>query len=316
MQDAAVPGGGAPVHVPVLLHEVVAGLAVTPGRHYLDGTLGLGGHAEAILAASEPDGELLGIDGDPDALALAGARLSRFGGRAHLTRGNFRDMSEIARAAGFGPVAGILLDLGVSSLQLSEQGHGFAFRWDQPLDMRMDPRLATSAEDIVNTYTDKELADVIYQYGEERLSRAIARAIIRARPVRTTTQLARAVEQAVGGAGGRIHPATRTFQALRIVVNRELDALAAALRAAHDLLDGPGGRLAVISYHSLEDRIVKEFFGRESRDCVCPLGLPVCVCGHQATLRRVTRRPITPSPEELARNPRSRSAHLRIVERL
>ncbi len=305
-----------PGHVPVLLRETVDLLVTRPGARYIDGTTGLGGHAEAILEAGGPEARLLGIDADPDALVPARKRLARFGGRVRLVQGNFRDVGAIAAREGFVPAAGVLFDLGVSSLQLGPRGRGFAFRWDQPLDMRMDPGLPASAADIVNSYTEQELADLIYRYGEERRSRAIARAIVRARPIATTMQLARVVEQAVGGAGSRIHPATRTFQALRIAVNRELDALAAALGAAHDLLDAPGGRLEVISYHSLEDRIVKEFIRRESRDCICPPGLPACVCGHRATLRPVTRGAVIPSPAEVAANPRARSARLRVAERL
>ena len=304
------------VHLPVLLREVIAGLAVRPGGRYLDGTLGLGGHAEAILEASAPDGLLLGIDADPDALARSEARLARFGTRVCLVQANFREMAAVAAAEEFAPAAGVLLDLGVSSLQLGPEGRGFAFRWEQPLDMRMDPALPVSAADILNSYEEGQLAGLIFRYGEERRSRAIARAIVRARPLRTTADLARSVEQAVGGAAGRIHPATRTFQALRIAVNGELDALPAALRAAHDLLDAPGGRLAVISYHSLEDRIVKEFIRQQSRDCLCPPGLPVCACGHQATLRPAMRGAATPSPEEVAVNPRARSARLRVAERI
>jgi 16S rRNA (cytosine1402-N4)-methyltransferase len=304
------------VHVPVLLTETVAGLAVRPGARYVDATLGAGGHAAAILAAGAPDGELLGLDADPDALAVARERLAPFGARVRLVQGNFRDLAHIAAREGFRPVAGVLLDLGLSSLQLGPRGRGFAFRWDQPLDMRLDPAQPISAEHILNSYAEEELADLIYRYGEERRSRAIARAIVRARPLRTTGELARTVEQAVGGAGSRIHPATRTFQALRIVVNRELDALVAALRAAHDLLDAPGGRLAVISYHSLEDRIVKDFIRQESRACICPPGVPVCVCGHRPTLRPITRGVVRPSPAEVAANPRCRSARLRVAERL
>lgn len=311
--DRATPSAE---HVPVLVREVVEALRVRPGRRYIDATVGLGGHAAAILEASAPDGTLLGIDVDPDALAIARERLARFGSRVRLVQGNFRDMAEIATREGFRPVAGVLLDLGVSSYQLGPHGRGFAFSQDQPLDMRMDPSLPVSARDIVNSYSEEELADLIYRYGEERRSRAIARAIVRARPVTTTGQLARIVEQAVGRAERRIHPATRTFQALRIVVNRELDSLAAAVRAAHDLLEAPGGRLVVISYHSLEDRIVKEFIRQESRDCICPPALPTCVCGHRATLREITRRPIRPSPAEVAANPRARSARMRVAERL
>jgi 16S rRNA (cytosine1402-N4)-methyltransferase len=318
----------APIHVPVLLRETLEALAISPAGRYIDATVGLGGHAEAILRASGPDGELLGIDADPDALAMAGPRLAHFGERVRLVQGNFRDLGEIARREGFERVDGVLLDLGVSSLQFGPSGRGFTFSWDQPLDMRMDPALQTSARDIVNGYTEGDLAHVIATFGEERRSRAIARAIVRARPVETTGQLARTIEQAVGAAPTRIHvtsgpharrgvkhPATRTFQALRIVVNRELDSLVAALRMAHDLLDA-AGRLAVISYHSLEDRIVKEFITRASRDCLCPPRIPVCVCGHEATLRQVTRGAVTPTPSEVAANPRARSAKLRVAARL
>lgn len=316
IDEATVATGQEPAaHTPVLLREAVDLLAVRPGARYIDGTLGLGGHAAAILEAGAPDAEVLGIDADPEALHVARERLARFGPRVRLARGNFREMGAIARREDFIPVAGVLLDLGVSSLQFGPRGRGFAFQWDRPLDMRMDPELPLSAADLVNTYEEHELADLIYQYGEERRSRGIARAIVRARPIESTAQLARIVEQAVGRAAGRTHPATRTFQALRIAVNGELDALTAALREAHDLLEAPGGRLAVISYHSLEDRIVKAFLRRESSDCVCPPGLPACVCGHQATLRLVTRHALSPSPAEIAANPRARSAKLRVAER-
>ena len=330
---------GEPTHTPVLLSEVVLELAVSGGRRYLDGTLGLGGHAEAILEAGAPDNELLGIDADPDALALARARLERFGGRVRFARGNFRDMGEVARASGFAPVAGVLLDLGVSSLQLSARGRGFAFRWDQPLDMRMDPDLPTSAEDIVNSYGEEELADLIYRFGEERASRRIARRIVsrrRTAPITSTVELADMVKQAVGGKGGRIHPATRTFQALCIAVNDELGALEAALPAATEVL-APGGRLAVITFHSLEDRIVKQFMQRETALCLLPprtfaeacphlvqqgAGPRPCIyltardCDYAPRLHPVTTKPITPSERELEANPRSRSAKLRIAERL
>jgi 16S rRNA (cytosine1402-N4)-methyltransferase len=321
-------------HVPVMLNETVELLAIRPNAGYIDGTVGLGGHAAAILERNRPGGRLLGIDADPDALAIAAERLAQFGDRVRLVRGNFRDLATHAQAEGFEPAAGVLLDLGVSSLQFGPRGRGFAFRWDQPLDMRMDPSLPTSAADIVNSYEEDDLANLIYEFGEERRSRAIARAIVRARPVETTVQLARTVEQAVGRAGdsshvpsgreagwrpnrwGKTHPATRTFQALRIGVNRELESLTAVVRTAHDLLEAPGGRLAVISYHSLEDRIVKEFIRRESRDCVCPPGLPICACGHRATLAPVTKGAVQPSPAEVATNPRSRSARLRVAVRL
>jgi 16S rRNA (cytosine1402-N4)-methyltransferase len=303
-------------HVPVLLREVVEALAVRPSGRYVDCTLGAGGHAEAILEAASPAGELLGIDLDPEALTAARERLAVFQKRVTFVEGNFSQVGDLCRERGFAPVQGILFDLGLSSLQLEEQSRGFSFQREGPLDMRFSPRQELTAADIVNTYTEEELADLLWRYGEERQSRRIARRLIEERPFRTTTQLAKAVEQAVGrGARGVIHPATRTFQALRIAVNQELTRLEAALLQAHGLL-GFGARLVVISYHSLEDRIVKNFLTREARDCICPPGVPVCVCGHRATLRLVTRGVVRPSAAEVAVNPRARSARLRAAERL
>jgi 16S rRNA (cytosine1402-N4)-methyltransferase len=303
-------------HIPVLLREVVEALAVRTGGRYVDCTLGAGGHAEAILEAASPDGELLGIDLDPEALAAARERLAAFGERVTFLEGNFSQVGDLCRERGFAPVQGILFDLGLSSLQLEEESRGFSFQREGPLDMRFSPRQELTAADIVNTYSEEELADLLWRYGEERRSRPIARRIIEERPFRTTTQLAKAVEQAVGRrARGVIHPATRTFQALRIAVNQELLHLETALLQAHGLL-GFGSRLVVISYHSLEDRIVKNFLRRESQDCICPPGVPVCVCGHRATLRLVARSVVRPSAAEVAANPRARSARLRVAERL
>ena len=303
-------------HVPVLLREVVDALAVRPGGRYVDCTLGAGGHAEAILAAASPDGELLGIDLDPEALAAARQRLAAYGERVTFVEGNFSQVADLCRERGFAPVQGVLFDLGLSSLQLEEESRGFSFQREGPLDMRFSPRQELTAADIVNTYSEEDLADLLWRYGEERRSRPIARRLTEERPFRTTTQLAKAVEQAVGRrARGVIHPATRTFQALRIAVNQELLHLETALLQAHGLL-GFGSRLVVISYHSLEDRIVKNFLRRESQDCVCPPGVPVCVCGHRATLRLVTRGVVRPSAAEVAANPRARSARLRVAERL
>jgi 16S rRNA (cytosine1402-N4)-methyltransferase len=304
------------VHVSVLLREVVEALAVRPGGRYVDCTLGGGGHAEAILEVSSPRGELLGIDLDPEALAVARERLALFSGRVTFVEGDFSQVGDICRERGFAPVDGILFDLGLSSLQLEEESRGFSFQREGPLDMRFSPRQELTAGDIVNTYSEEELADLLWRYGEERQSRRIARRIIEERPFQTTTQLAKAAEQAVGGrARGVIHPATRTFQALRIVVNQELLRLEAALIQAHGLL-GFGARLVVISYHSLEDRLVKNFLQQEARDCLCPPGVPVCVCGHRASLRLVTRGVVRPSAAEVAANPRARSARLRVAERL
>lgn len=304
-------------HLPVLLSETIAGLAIRPGALCIDGTLGGAGHAEALLIASAPTGRLLGLDLDPEAVARGRARLAPFGERAVLVQASFGQMATMAAAHGFSAVDAILLDLGVSSFQLEEAARGFSFQADGPLDMRMDPAGPLSAAQIINEWTQEELADLIYRYGEEPRGRQIARAIVAARPLRTTGQLAELVSRVVGrGQGGRrIHPATRTFQALRIVVNDELATLEAALPQVVSLL-APGGRFAVITFHSLEDRIVKQFIQRETRDCLCPPGLPECRCGHRATLRAVTRKPIRPGAAEVAANPRSRSAKLRIAERL
>lgn len=304
-------------HEPVMAAEVLDGLAVRPGGRYVDATVGPGGHAAAILEASRPGGALLGIDVDPHALALARERLAPFGEAAVLVRGDRRDIAAIAEERGFGEAGGVLFDLGVSSLQLDAPGRGFSFRRDEPLDMRMDPGAEVTAADIANEYGESELADVIRRYGEERRAKAIARAIAERRPLRTTGDLVRAVEQAAGrGRERHHHPATLTFQALRIAVNRELDFLADTLFAACSLLGGAGARIVVIAFHSLEDRIVKQHFRRESRDCVCPPRTPACACGHRATLREVTRRPRKPASAEVARNPRARSARLRVAEAL
>jgi len=299
-----------------MVAEAIEALAVRPGGRYVDCTVGGGGHAQAILEAASPGGMLLGIDADPEALAAARERLAPFGDRALLWEANFAQVEDVCREIGFVPAQGILFDLGLSSLQLEEAERGFSFQREGPLDMRFSPKQTLTAADIVNSYTEEELADLFRRYGEERQSRRIARSIVQDRPFFTTTQLAKAIEQAVGrGARDVLHPATRTFQALRIAVNEELAQLAAALHQAHGLL-GFGTRLVVISYHSLEDRIVKDYMRRESTDCLCPPGTPICVCGHRASLRLVDRRALRPSPAEVSANPRSRSARLRAAERL
>jgi len=279
------------------------------------------------LAASSPDGRLLGLDQDPAAVKAARARLVSYAGQRVFVHASFSRLAGIARACGFIAADGVLFDLGLSSLQLADPTRGFAFTADGPLDMRFDPVAGgLTAADLVNELPAEELAALLYRYGEERQSRHIAQAIVAARPLHTTMKLAAVVERAiapplVGGAGGgqgrrrRIHPATRTFQALRIAVNDELAALEAALPQAVEIL-APGGRLAVISFHSLEDRLVKDFLRRESRDCICPPEAPACTCDHRATLRLVTRKPIRPTEEEIAANPRARSARLRVAERL
>ena len=305
----------APTHIPVLLEETVQALAVQPGGRYIDCTLGGGGHAAAILEHSSPGGQLLGIDADPKAVEVVRARLKAYSDSALLVNENFVNLEAIGYKYDFQPVHGILFDLGLSSLQLNGNGGGFSFQHDAPLDMRLNPNQEVTAADIVNTYPETELTHLIKTYGEEGYSHQITRHIIQERPIRTTLHLARTIEKAIGHRRGKIHPATRTFQALRIAVNQELEHLEAALKQAINLL-GFEGRLVLISYHSLEDRIVKQFMQRESRDCICPPDTPTCVCQHTASLRLVNRKVVTPSPEEILHNPRSRSARLRAAEHL
>ena len=311
--SGAAPAGHA-WHSPVLLRETMAHLAVAAGKTYIDGTLGEGGHTERILQISSPDGVALGIDRDPRSVAAARGRLAGYGARATIVHGNYADMAAIAAGCGIAAVDGVLLDLGFSSRQIDREGYGLSFQSDEPLDMRYDP-VGDTAADLVNATSEAVLADIIFRFGEERRSRRIARHIARNRPILTTGELARVVAQAVGGRVGSRHPATRTFQALRIAVNRELEHLEAGLAAAAELLH-PGGRLVVISYHSLEDRLVKRWVERETASCVCPPQLPVCVCHRTPRFRAVSRRALRPSADEIAGNPRSRSALLRVVERL
>jgi 16S rRNA (cytosine1402-N4)-methyltransferase len=303
------------IHIPVLSREVIETLGVQPGGRYIDCTLGSGGHAQSILEHSSPGGQLLGIDADPDALKRASERLQSFDKSVLLVNDNFVNLKDICVKLDFFPVHGILLDLGLSSPQLDEEGRGFSFQYDAPLDMRFSPTQMTTAAEIVNTYSELELARILKTYGEEINSRQIAKKIFQKRPFKTTTQLAQVIEDAVGGRHGKTHPATRTFQALRIVVNQEMEHLESALNQAVSLL-GFGGKLVVISYHSLEDRIVKQFMQKESRDCICPPEAMKCVCGHKANLKVITRRIITPSFTEVELNPRSRSAKLRGAERI
>ncbi len=305
-------------HLPVLLKESLEGLRLRPGGRWIDATLGGGGHAAGILERSSPDGLLLGIDQDEQALAMARERLAEFGGRLVTARGNFRDLAVIAREEGWWDVDGILLDLGFSSLQIDEPERGFSFRNEARLDMRMDRREPLTAFDVVNGYPRDELARIFRELGDERRARRIAASIVeerRRRPIETTGELAGLVAKVSGKTGGRINPATRVFQALRIFVNKELDNLATVLPAAVDLLK-PGGRLAVISYHSLEERVVKERLRFLSGTCACPPRQPVCTCDAVSKVAVVTRRPIVPQPGELARNRRARSAKLRVAERL
>jgi 16S rRNA (cytosine1402-N4)-methyltransferase len=302
------------MHKSVLLQEVLEALRPQPGGHYIDGTVGAGGHAAAILQASSPAGQLFGFDQDQSALEVTKNRLAQFRQRVHLFHANFDQLAQIAQTHRIPKADGILLDLGLSSMQVDQPERGFSFQADGPLDMRMDPSGGQTAADLVNHLPEDELANLIYRYGEERQSRRIARAIVRARPIRRTVELAQVVAKAAGYSRQvKIHPATRTFQALRIATNDELGALERALPQAVSWLK-PGGRLAVISFHSLEDRIVKQYFKQESQDCLCPPGQPICTCGHKATINIITKRPITPSLGEIDENPRARSAKLRVVE--
>jgi 16S rRNA (cytosine1402-N4)-methyltransferase len=311
-----------PVHVPVLLNETISLMDIREGGTYIDCTTGLGGHSFAIAERMGASGRLLCMDQDGEALEFARARLAPFGRRCNFVHANFREIAEVAKREGFQEADGILMDLGISSFQIGEARRGFAFGLEGPLDMRMDPSSGgITAGDIINTWDETSLADLFYQLGEERQSRRIARAIVRERPLQTTWELARSVEQAVGGSRRQthIHPATKVFLALRLRVNGELDTLIAALPLACSLLgsgNSHGGRLAVISFHSLEDRIVKQFFRRESTDCICPPGIPVCACGHTAILRLVNRKAVLPGEAEVASNPRARSAVLRVAERI
>jgi len=304
-----------PSHVPVLLDEVLTYLAPRPGAVVVDATLGEGGHAESILKRIAPAGRLIGLDRDAEAVLRSEERLRPFGQNVIVRQANFAMLASALDDAGVGYVDGVLFDLGVSSRQLFEPDRGFSFDRQGPLDMRMDLRQANTAAELVNTLSERELANLIFRYGEERASRRIARQIVSRRPLETTRDLVRAVEAAVGGGRGRLHPATRTFQALRIATNAETDALAAGLPQAIDRLR-PGGRICVIAFHSLEDRIVKQALSLAARGCSCPPEAPICTCGRQRTLRIITKKPVTPTPAETHRNPRARSARLRAAERL
>jgi 16S rRNA (cytosine1402-N4)-methyltransferase len=302
-------------HLPVLYNEIIHLLQPHRAGFYVDGTLGSGGHAWGILEASEPDGLLLGFDVDALALQIARKRLDVYGARAILVQSSFIKLNDQLTSMGWHQVDGILLDLGLSSMQLDVPERGFSFRNDALLDMRFDQEGPVRAIDLVNNLPEDELADLLYTYGEERKSRQIAQAIVRGRPIETTHQLANVVAAMSGSGRSRIHPATRTFQALRIEVNQELDVLKEVLPQAIRSLK-PNGRLAVISYHSLEDRIVKHYFRDESKDCICPPKQPICDCGHKASIKILTKRPIRPSEGEISENPRSRSARLRVIEKL
>jgi 16S rRNA (cytosine1402-N4)-methyltransferase len=310
-------------HRPVLYQEIIHALKPRQSGFYVDGTLGAGGHALGILEASAPDGRLLGLDVDPKGLEIARRWLSAYGNRLSIVQASYATLSAQLERIGWKAVDGVLLDLGVSSMQLDDTGRGFSFQADAYLDMRFNPDNPVTAADLVNSLSEDELATLIYRYGDEHKARQIASAIVQARPLSTTTELAEIIARVASKGSHRyramlrkkIHPATRTFQALRIAVNRELEALETTLPQAVNALI-PGGRLAVISFHSLEDRIVKQYFRRESQDCLCPPRQPQCTCGHKACLVELVRRPVRPQMDEIEQNPRSRSARLRIVEKI
>ena len=305
-------------HHPVLLDQVVELFipALEDGGVLVDATLGRGGHSRAILEAA-PKAELVGIDRDEVALVASRANLSAYSERIRLDRDDFKNLASVLERLGVASVRGVLLDLGVSSPQLDDASRGFSFREGGPLDMRMDTSAPLTAKHVVNEYAEKDLARVIARFGEERFARRIARAIVAARPLKDTTQLAEIVREAIPAAARRTggHPARRTFQAIRIEVNGELTALERVLADVVDILE-PGGRVAVLSYHSLEDRLVKTAFNEGAKGCVCPPDFPICACGAEARLRVLTRRPIRPGTEEIESNPRSSAAKLRAAERL
>lgn len=305
-------------HIPVLYREAIESLLPGDGSTYVDCTVGAGGHARGLLDASGPNSRLLGLDADPDDLAVAAESLASFGDRVKLVNANFSSLETVAAEAGFVPADGVLFDLGLSSIQLDRSLRGFSFQREAPLDMRFDPSQGITAADIVNGEGEAEIRKMLYEFGDERYAPGIARAIVKRRSTRrieTTKDLADIIVGLLGPRRSGVHSATKTFQALRIAVNRELESLREALPQALSILRS-GGRLAVISFHSLEDRIVKDFMRREASTCICPPGLPVCVCGKQASLRIVHRKPVTPGEDELARNPRARSAKLRVAEKI
>jgi 16S rRNA (cytosine1402-N4)-methyltransferase len=306
-------------HIPVLFDAVLAFLQPKAGGKYIDGTLGAGGHAIGIFQASAPSGRLLAFDRDQEAIAFAGERFAevdnRWNERVSFVHASYAEMGEVAPERGFDEVDGVLLDLGLSSRQLGKAERGFSFQLEGPLDMRFDPTHDVTAADLVNNLPEADLAELLWRYGEERHSRRYAREIVRSRPLATTSELAAVIAGAARGPRERLHPATKTFQALRIAVNEELTALEKGIAAAVDLLR-PGGRLVIISFHSLEDRIVKRALRDLSRSCICPPKQPICTCNVQPVLRLVTRKAVSPSEAEAASNPRSRSAKLRAAEKL
>ncbi len=306
-------------HRSVLLDECMDGLNITPDGIYVDGTAGGAGHSSEIAKRLE-DGRLIAIDQDETAVAVATERLNALGKNTTVVRSNFCELAKVCRELGIEQIDGVLLDLGVSSYQLDTAERGFSYSADAPLDMRMDNRCTFSAYDVVNTYSEQELKRILYDYGEERFAPAIASAIVKRReraPIESTSELSDIIKYAMPPAAreGGHHPAKRSFQAIRIEVNRELDVIEPAIRSAVEMLS-PGGRIAIITFHSLEDRIVKQAFASLASGCTCPKDFPICVCGNKPKIKLVNRKPILPSKQELEENPRSRSAKLRVAEKI
>ena len=307
-------------HRPVLLEECMEGLAIRPDGVYVDGTAGGAGHSSEIASRLGENGRLLALDQDATAVAVATQRLSVYGERAQVVRSNFCRVEEVCHSLGISEIDGMLMDLGVSSYQLDTAERGFSYQADAPLDMRMDVRNPLTARTVVNEYSEDALRRILFDYGEERFSSRIAANIIHARekaPIETTGELVEIIKRSIPSAqrDGGHHPAKRSFQALRIEVNSELDVIAPAIKSAVGMLR-PGGRIAIITFHSLEDRIVKQTFASLASGCTCPKDFPVCVCGKRPTVKVISRKPVLPSREELEENPRSRSAKLRIAEKL
>ena len=298
-----------------MLSEVLEAFEGSPGGWFIDGTFGLGGHSRGLLERY-PDRKVFGIDLDAQSTRMSRKGFQKFTDRVLLVNGNYADMKMLTREPNISPVGGILLDLGLSSMQLETEGRGFSFRSDEMLDMRYDQSQGITAYDLINTYEEKELSEIFFHFGEERAARRIAKAICDQRPIMTTGKLAKIAEGKVWRSGkSRIHPATKIFQALRIAVNQEFENINSGLSAGLDLLTNKG-KFVVLTYHSLEDRIVKQFFKKESLNCICSVNVPVCVCDHKSQLRIVNKKVKTPSSSEIGINPRSRSAKMRIVEKI
>lgn len=298
-----------------MVPEILKGLNVSPGGRYIDCTLGEGGHTKSILEASNPGGEVLGIDADHEAIEVSKTRLEKYDDRFIFSNNNFNEIRKIAMKSNFIPCHGILFDLGVSSLQLDKESRGFSFRRKAPLDMRFSVNQTLTAEEVINTFSESEIADILYNFGEERRSRKIANIIVQNRPIKDADELSNLIKTNLKRTNFKINPSTKTFQALRIYINEELNSLSKALEQSLEVV-GVGGRIAVISYHSLEDRIVKNFFRNESKYCICLPNITICDCGHVPKIKIINKKPIIPSQNEIDSNKRSRSAKLRVVERI